>query len=183
MLRKIPLIILGLSATIPAHAITPYFSVGGSLGLSSGDGTLRSGGFAGAFGVRYEVADINMRTELEYNNAIYSKQYTVADITYDYDMKTQLYLVNMLADIHIGELRSGLQFGLTAGIADYTRDLPDALDIYDANKTSFVYGATAGFAIYLIGGVSADVGIRYLRTADSDGIDSLNPYFTLRYGF
>ncbi len=166
-----------------ANAITPYFSAGGSLGIGGGDSSVRSGGFSGTVGVRYKLADINMRTEFEYNNLVFNKKYTYASNEYDYDLKTQLYLVNVLADIYGNVLKSGLHFGISVGAADYKRDLPEYWDIDDRDKLSFVYGATAGVGIYMLAGLYADVGVRYLRTLDDDAIDSFNPYFGLRYGF
>lgn len=182
-MKKIAIIVGLCLCARGAVAITPYFSAGGSVGIGGGDGAVRSGGFAGAFGVRYKVADINMRTELEYNNLIYDKEYKYAGQTYDYDLKTQLYLVNVLADIYGNGMRSGLHLGVTAGVADYKRDLPKFLGGVMGDKTSFIYGASAGVGIYMLAGLYADVGVRYLRTMDDDGIDSLSPYFTIRYGF
>ncbi len=170
-----------------AHAWAPYFSAGGSLGIGLGKDSARSGGFSGAAGIRYKVSDLNMRTEFEYSNIIYKKEYKVqtAEGTYkhDYDLKTNMYLVNVYADPQMPLTHSGLHIGLTAGAVTYHRDLPDFIDADTGRKTTFVYGATAGLGLHLLIGLYADVGVRYLRTLDDDVVDSLSPYFSLRYGF
>lgn len=162
----------------PAMAWSPYFSAGGSVSLNGA-----GGGFAGAAGVHYDLGPFNMRTEFEYANTVFSRDYKYMAQTHSYDLETNLYMANVYADFRIDKLRSGLHFGLTAGVADYRHKYPEYIGLDTDRKTSFLYGATAGVGLYMIGGLVADIGVRYLRTADADGIDNLSPYFNLRYGF
>ena len=172
---------------MPAMAWAPYFSGGASLGVKMGGDSVRSGGFSGAAGVRYRVSDMNMRTEFEYSNVIVRKEYKFqtanGPTTYDYDMKTQMYLVNVYADPQLPLMHSGLHVGLTAGALTYRRDLPDFAGGADAARTTFVYGASAGFGLRLVMGLHLDAGVRYLRTADRDVVAGFSPYAGLRYGF
>ena len=178
------ILILGIA---PAHAMSPYISAGGSLGFSLSGDNARSGGFSGAAGLRYTVANIPMRTEFEYSNLIYRKTYHfdtgAGRDSLDYDLKTQMYLVNVLANLKIPMMRSGFHIGLSAGALTYRRDMPDSLGGDTGTQTTFIYGATAGVALNLIGGLYGDIGVRYLRTLDDDVVDNLTPYFNLSYGF
>ena len=187
MIKKILCILLICPPIASAHAWSPYLSAGGSLGFSLSGDNARSGGFSGAAGLRYTVANIPMRTEFEYSNLIYRKTYhfdTVAGRdSLDYDLKTQMYLVNVLANPKIPMMRSGFHIGLSAGALTYRRDLGDGLDVDTGTQTTFIYGATAGVALNLIGGLYGDIGVRYLRTLDDDVVDNLTPYFNLSYGF
>ncbi|MBD5388683.1 outer membrane beta-barrel protein [bacterium] len=188
MMKQIFIVVaaIGLMGT-SAHAWAPYFSAGGSLGFSLNGDSARSGGFSGALGVRYTVANTPMRTEFEYANLIYRKTYTIdtanGPANHDYDLDTQMYVMNIMASPKIPLRRSGLNIGLTAGAVTYKRDLGWAPGADDGRQTTFVYGATAGLGLNLMGGLYADVGVRYLRTLDDDVIDNLTPYFNLRYGF
>lgn len=171
----------------PALAWAPYFSAGGSLGLGLGHDSARGGGFSGAAGVRYKISDVNMRTEIEYSKRIYEKEYkyTTADGEHhhDYDLNTDMYLLNVFVDPQMPLTHSGLHIGATAGAVTYRRDLPDFIDADDKTKTTFVYGASAGLGLHLLIGLHADVGVRYLRTLDDDVMDSISPYINIRYGF
>ncbi len=171
----------------PAYAWAPYFSGGGSLGIGLGDDKARSGGLSGALGVRYKVSDMNMRTEFQYSNTIFRKEYKEHTATgtqkHDYDMKTNMYLINVFADPQMPLTHSGLHFGLSAGAVTYRRDLPDYIGASDKSKTTFVYGASAGLGLRLLIGLHADIGVRYLRTLDDDVINGISPYINLRYGF
>ena len=187
MTRKLTLFLLiGLIIT-PAHAWSPYFSAGGSLGLSLGGDNARSDGFSGVAGVRYKLANVQMRTEFEYANTIFRKEYQFqaanGPATHNYDLKTQMYLVNILATPRFSTRRSGIHFGLTAGATTYKRDLPDFIRDHNDTRTSFIYGATAGIGLNLAGNLFTDIGVRYLRTLDDDVIDNFTPYFNLRYVF
>ncbi len=187
IIKSIIMTVTAIICATSAYAWSPYFSAGGSLGISLGGDSARSGGFSGAAGVRYKLANVQMRTEFEYSNTIFRKEYDLetanGPATYDYDLKTQMYLVNLLATPRFSTRRSGVHFGLIAGAVTYKRDLPDFIRDHNDTKTSFIYGATAGVGLNLAGNLFTDIGVRYLRTLDDNVIDNFTPYFNLRYGF
>ena len=171
----------------PAHALTPYLSAGVTSGIQS-NGKHASTSYSSLWsitgGVQYALTNnISMRNGVEYAMSDYTFKNSAAGIDYEYDTKVQMCMGNIVADFHPTGFRSSLYAGISAGITNYDTELKHPYAAPSEEHSTFTYGAMAGISVNLIGGLYADLGVRYLTTADAGNDGNLVTTANLHMGF
>lgn len=171
----------------PAQALTPYLSTGITSGIQN-SGKHASTSYNTLWtlnaGVQYALNDnISMRNGIEYAMSDYTFKNTAGGIDYEYDTKTKIYMGNIVAEFHPTGFQSSIYAGVSAGITNYTTELKHPYVAPTTEHSTFTYGASAGVSINIIAGLYADVGVRYLTTADAGGDGNLITTGSLHMGF
>ena len=175
--------------TLPntALALTPYFSTGVTSGMHS-NGRHASTSYDTLWtltaGVHYALTpNISMRNGVEYAMGDYSFHSTLGSIDYEYDTKTKIYLGNAIIDFRPTGFSSSIYAGISAGVTNYKTELSRPYSAPAESHSTFTYGVSAGISLNLISGLFADVGIRYLTTADAGSDGNIVTTAGLHMGF
>ena len=171
----------------PATALTPYLSAGVTSGFQN-NGKHASTSYSSLWtitgGIQYALTkNISMRNGIEYSTSDYTFKNNAGDIDYEYDTRVQLYMANAVAQFNPTGFRSGVYAGISAGITNYKTELKRPYSEPSTERSAFTYGAMAGVSLNLIGGLYADLGVRYITNTDARNDGNLITTANLHMGF
>lgn len=172
---------------MPANALTPYFSAGVTSGLQNGGkhaSTAYNTMWTVNAGVQYALTpNVSMRNGVEYATSDYTFKNSIGGIDYEYDTKTKIYMGNIVAEFSPTGFQSSIYAGISAGVTNYTMELKQPYTAPATDNSTFTYGASAGVSISIVAGIYADLGIRYITTADAGSNGNLVTNAGIHMGF